>query len=65
VINSKSELLEKLKDIRAVEILARKGYEEDTFTFKNFKIVDTISKIKKDEDKHIILLDELITLLKK
>ncbi len=54
---------ERLKDIRAVEILARKGYMEDINTFRNFKIKDTIEKIKEDEDKHINILTELILLL--
>ncbi len=59
-ITSKTELLESLKDIRAVEITARKGYEQDIVTFTNFEITNTITKIKQDEDAHIQLLDELI-----
>ena len=62
-ITTRKELLERIKDIRAVEILARDGYEQDTYVFKNFLIVNTIKKIKKDEDKHILLLDKLIDLL--
>ncbi|MBN2458766.1 hypothetical protein JXB28_00630 [Candidatus Woesearchaeota archaeon] len=64
-INSRKEFIESLKDIRAVEILARKGYEQDTITFQNFEITNTIAKIKMDEDAHIKLLDELIRMLEK
>jgi hypothetical protein len=62
-ITTKSELLERLKDIRIVEVIARQSYEEDSATFKNFEIVNTIQKIKLDEDKHIALLDYLINML--
>lgn len=62
-ITSKAELLESLKDVRAVEIMARKGYEQDILTFKNFEITNMIAKIKQDEDAHISLLDELIKML--
>ncbi len=62
-ITSKTELLESLKDVRAVEITARKGYEEDIVTFQNFEITNTITKIKLDEDVHIKLLDDLIRML--
>jgi hypothetical protein len=62
-ITTKSELLERLKDIRIVEVIARQSYEEDTNTFKNFEITNTIQKIKLDEDKHIALLDDLINML--
>ena len=62
-ITSKAELLESLRDVRAVEIMARKGYEQDTLTFKNFEITNTIARIKQDEDTHISLLDELIKML--
>ena len=62
-IITKAELLERLKDIRIVEVIARKGYEEDIITFKNFEIKSNINRIKEDEDKHIRLLDELIAML--
>ena len=63
-ITTKSELRERLKDIHAIEILARKGYQNDLSTFKNFQITETISKIKVDEDKHIDMLSEIIDFLK-
>lgn len=62
-ITSKEELLEGLKDVRALEAMARKNYESDIFTFKNFEITNVITKIKMDEDMHIRLLDELIKML--
>jgi rubrerythrin len=64
-LNTKKQLLEGIKDILAVEILARKSYEDDIMSFRNFKIVDTIEKIKSDEDRHISMLNELIKLLEK
>ena len=64
-IATKEELLEGLKDVRAVEVTARKGYEQDIATFKNFEITNTITKIKMDEDTHIRILDELIRMLSK
>jgi rubrerythrin len=64
-LNTKRQLLEGVKDLLAVEILAREGYENDTITFKNFKLVDTIEKIKEDEDRHIKMLKELIKMLEK
>ncbi len=62
-ITTKQELIESLKDTLAVEILAKEGYEQDIVTFKNFEITDTMKSIKKDEDKHIALLNSLIKTL--
>jgi len=62
-ITTKSDFLERLKDIRIVEVLARNGYEEDLANFRNQELLSTIKKIKEDEDKHIKLLDELIQIL--
>jgi bacterioferritin (cytochrome b1) len=64
-LNTKKQLLEGVKDLLAVEIGARKSYEDDIITFNNFKLVDVIEKIKKDEDRHIRMLKELIKLLEK
>jgi rubrerythrin len=63
-ITTKKELKENLENMRAVEVKARKGYVEDMETFVNFKIKDTVSNIKIDEDKHIKMIDELIEMLK-
>jgi rubrerythrin len=65
MIASREELIKRLEDLRAVEIGARKGYIEDMSNFTDKSIVDTVSLIKKDEDKHIGLLDELIKMLQK
>jgi len=62
-ISTKAGLLDKLKEIRSVEMVARKGYEQDIEMCTNEEIVTTVTKIKQDEDKHIALLDELIKLL--
>lgn len=63
-VTNRKELIELLLDIKAVEEMARKSYEQDVITFKNFIITDTIEKIKKDEDKHIEMLESLIQMLK-
>jgi len=63
-IRNRDDLIELLMDIRAVEIVARDNYEKDIITFKNFIITDTIEKIKKDEDRHIEILEGLIKMLK-
>jgi len=63
-ITTKEALLDALEGVRAIEINARDNYVEDIATFKNFKITDTIKKIKIDEDKHIKLIDEIIDILK-
>jgi len=64
-LNTRKQLIEGVKDLLAVEILARDNYENDTITFKNFKLVKTIEKIKKDEDRHIDMLKNLIKILEK
>lgn len=64
-LNTRKKFLEGVKDLLAVETLAREGYESDTMTFKNFKLVETIEKIKEDEDRHIRMLNGLIVLLEK
>jgi rubrerythrin len=64
-LTTKTQLLEGIKDLLAVEILARKSYEDDIETFSNFKLVDVIEKIKGDEDRHIRMLKELVKLLEK
>ena len=64
-LTTKKQLLEGIKDLLAVENLARGSYENDIITFRNFKIVDMITRIKKDEDKHIEMLEKLINTLEK
>ena len=55
--------MEGLKDIRSVEVLAKKRYEDDELTFHNFTITDPIALIIDDEIRHIAILDKLISLL--
>lgn len=64
-ITTKKQLLEGIKDLLAVETLARNSYEKDINLFADLKIIDTIEKIKNDEDRHIDILKELIKLLEK
>lgn len=64
-LNTRKKLIEGIKDLLAVETLARESYENDTITFRNFKLVDTIETIKEDEDRHIKMLKILLELLEK
>ena len=62
-MTTRAEFIERLKEIRAVEILARKSYIEDVDLFKNTELKVRIQEIKEDEDKHILILDQLIYML--
>lgn len=62
-ITTRVELKERLEDVRAVEIEARKGYVEDLANFSDEKIQYSVKLIKEDEDKHIALLDEMVKML--
>jgi hypothetical protein len=64
-IHTKEELLEGLKDLLAVERVARDTYQEDTEEFKDKEIIKTLKTIKLDEDEHIALLEFLIDMLDK
>ncbi len=63
-INSKEELIKMLESIRRMEVRAKEEYHKDEITFTNFKIVDTVTRIKKDEERHIELFDEMLAILK-
>jgi rubrerythrin len=65
LIKSRKKLIDSLKDLRAVEISARDGYQDDSNSFRNIEIVETVKKIKIEEDKHIKLIEELIKILTK
>ncbi len=65
IITTKAQLIERLRDIKTVEIIARENYKEDVINFMNPQIVNTISRIKVDEDRHIDMLSEIIDLLEK
>jgi hypothetical protein len=62
-VSSKAALIVELKEVRAVERQARRNYLEDISDFSDESIITTIRKIKLDEDRHIGLLDSLISLL--
>jgi len=53
---TKEELKEKLLDVRAAEILARKNYVNELLIFSDLETKEEISKIKKDEDRQINIL---------
>jgi len=63
MINNKRDAIEFLKDILAMEKIARDDYKKDAVLFSNEKIVTVVKKIKSDEDKHIMLLEGLIEFL--
>ncbi|MGV8152551.1 MAG: hypothetical protein ACP5OG_05710 [Candidatus Nanoarchaeia archaeon] len=62
-ITTKNELIERLKDLYALENLAKDNYEKDAKFFNNDKIVLEISRIAEQEKEHIILINELIDIL--
>ena len=64
-INSKNELVEQLKNLRALEIEARNRYTEDIESFKDFNIKFTIESIEKDEEDHIKIIDSVLKYLEK
>ena len=64
-ITSKKELIESLKDARAVELAARNMYLKDIKSFSDLRIKNTFKAIINDETIHISLLDELLEMLKK
>ncbi|MBR9676295.1 hypothetical protein GOV05_04775 [Candidatus Woesearchaeota archaeon] len=64
-ITTKAELIERLKDAKAVEEKVKKKYSEDASAFTNFDIVNKIREIRNDEIKHIGMLTELIKMLSK
>jgi rubrerythrin len=63
-ITTKKELIGLLGNIIAVEKLARDRYANDSRDFSKRKLVSVLKKIKKDEDRHIAMLTELIDFLK-
>ena len=62
-IATREGLIQGLREMKVVEAMARDRYREDLKLFTNPRIVATIAAIKKDEDRHIRLLDELIASL--
>jgi hypothetical protein len=60
---TREEFVGRLRDVLAIEMTAKKSYEDDIITFRNFQITDTIKEIRDDEEKHIALLKDLIATL--
>jgi len=63
LLKNKHDLLETMKDLRVLEIKARDSYEQDTHLFKDKKIVKTFEQIRKEEVKHIAIIDTIIVIL--
>jgi rubrerythrin len=63
MINTKAELIEHLKDLLAVESIARDTYKQDLIIFKKLEITTILNQIEQDEEYHIQLLQELILML--
>jgi rubrerythrin len=62
-ITTKKDLISVLGNIIAVEKLARDRYVNDSRDFSKRKLVSVLKKIKNDEDRHIVMLGELIDFL--
>jgi rubrerythrin len=60
-IATRSELIERLKDVLAVEMLALKRYSADAAAFKDSEILNTLKGIVEDEKRHIELLHGLVS----
>jgi hypothetical protein len=61
-LSTRAELFERLKDMLVMEKGAEHSYGSDVLTFRNFVLVDTIEQIRKDEVRHIHLLEECMAL---
>lgn len=60
-ITTKNQLVVLIKNLISVEILARDRYDNESNKFDSEKIVSVLKKIKKDEDRHIELLEDLVS----
>jgi len=63
-LTSRAEVLEMLDGLLAVETAARDRYLDEGLTFNNPELKSAILSIKKDEDRHIVMIGELIEKLK-
>lgn len=63
MINTRAELVERLKGTLAVETLAKQGYDADLLSFINVEIITMLTEISADETKHINILNQLIRLI--
>jgi len=64
-VTTKKDLISLLGNIIAVEKLARDRYVNNSRNLSRRKIVNVFKEIKKDEDRHIEMLGELIDFLER
>lgn len=57
---TKEELIESLKDLLAIEKSSNNDYKKLLSLFTNSIILKKINGIKKDKEKHILILEKLI-----
>ena len=62
-LSTKKEFIEALKDLRALEEKAKENYLQDIMQFSNPEIINTLKVIETDEEKHIRIIDDMISLL--
>jgi rubrerythrin len=62
-VNTKKELIQLLLDIKDIEIKARDNYDLDSKTFEDKYLKSTIKYVKKDEDRHIKIIEMLLSQL--
>lgn len=62
-LNTKTELIETIEGVLAIEKDARENYENDLALFTHAKIKVVIQGIKLDEDRHIKMLEEILWFL--
>jgi hypothetical protein len=62
-VTTKPEFLERLKDLKSLEISARDSYEKEIKGFSDENLVNPLRKIKLDEDKHISLINTIIEIV--
>jgi len=63
-LTNRSSVIEMLGHLLAVEKAARERYLKESISFNNEKLKSTIASIKEDEDRHIKMIEGLISFLK-
>ena len=64
-LTSRVEVIDMLENLLAVEKSARDRYEEEVLSFNDADLKEKINSIKKDEDRHIAMIEELIGKIKR
>ena len=57
------EFVDMLKNLLVIEKGARDRYIEEGLSFENVELKAAFASIKKDEDRHIVMISELIDML--